>query len=125
MLDPKNSNSIIAVKAYQFSLDIITLYKYLCNEKREFVLSKQVLRSGTSIGANINEALSSESKRSFVYQLNISLKEARETLYWLHLLRDSGYMAADQFDKLNNAVAEILKMLTSIIKTTKEKYFSK
>ena len=122
MLDPKKTKSIIAGKAYQFSLDIISLYKFLCEVKREFFLSKQILRSGTSIGANIHEALSSESKSSFIYRLNVSLKEARETLYWLHLLKDSEYINTEQFDKLNISVAELLKMLTAIIKTSKEKY---
>ena len=125
MLDPKNSNSIIANKAYSFALEIIDIYKYLIEVKKESVLSKQILRSGTSIGANINEALSSESKRDFVHKLSISLKEARETNYWLNLLNDSNYISKEQFEKINNFCIEILKMLTSIIKTTKEKYFTK
>ena len=75
------TDSIVAIKAYSFALEIIKLYKLLI-EKKKFVLSRQVLRSGTSIGANINEALSAESKRDFVHKLSISLKEARETSYW-------------------------------------------
>lgn len=81
MLDPKKSKSIIANKAYSFALNVIAAYKELVQEKKEFVMSKQLLRSGTSVGANINEALSSESKRDFVHKLSISLKEARETIY--------------------------------------------
>ncbi|MGG9960358.1 four helix bundle protein [Ferruginibacter sp. SUN106] len=123
MLDPKNSKSIISNKAYSFALKVIEAYKNLVQEKREFIISKQFLRSGTSIGANINEALSSESKRDFVHKLSISLKEGRETIYWLNLLHDTGYLQVNQYEVLNNLCAEILKMLTSIIKTTKEKYF--
>jgi four helix bundle protein len=123
MLDPKNSKSIISNKAYSFALKIIETYKNLVEVKKEFVISKQLLRRGTSIGANINEALSSESKRDFVHKLSISLKEARETVYWLNLLHDSAYIELNQFGILNSLCAEILKMLTSIIKTTKEKYF--
>ena len=113
------NESIIATKAYSFALEIITLYKYLVNEKKEYVLSKQLLRSGTSIGANINEALSAQSKRDFVHKLSISLKEARETSYWLNLLKDSEYIKQESFTNLSNKCNEILKILSSIILTTK------
>ena len=118
------SESIIAGKAYAFALNIIKLYKSLI-ERREFVLSKQILRSGTSIGANANEAISAQSKRDFVYKLSISLKEARETIYWLRLLRDSDYMNEAEFDKMFTACDELIKILTKIILTTKEKYLTK
>ena len=118
------NESIIATKAYSFALEIITLYKYLVTEKKEFVLSKQLLRSGTSIGANINEALSAQSKRDFVHKLSISLKEARETSYWLNLLKDSEYIKQESFTNLSNKCNEILKILSSIILTTKQKYFT-
>ncbi|MBK7291517.1 MAG: four helix bundle protein [Chitinophagaceae bacterium] len=118
------NESIIATKAYSFALGIITLYKYLVTEKKEFVLSKQLLRSGTSIGANINEALSAQSKRDFVHKLSISLKEARETSYWLNLLKDSEYIKQESFTNLSNKCNEILKILSSIILTTKQKYFT-
>ena len=94
------------------------------NEKKEYVLSKQLLRSGTSIGANINEALSAQSKRDFVHKLSISLKEARETSYWLNLLKDSEYIKQESFTNLSNKCNEILKILSSIILTTKQKYFT-
>jgi four helix bundle protein len=119
------SESLIAAKAYSFALDVIKIYKLLINEKKEFVLSKQLLRSGTSIGANINEAIAGQSKRDFVYKLNIALKEARETNYWLNLLKDSEYINLVEFETLNNKCNEIVKMLTSIIMTTKERYFNK
>ena len=117
-------DSIIYRKAYSFALEIVKLYKYLSTEKREFVLSKQLLKSGTSIGANINEAISSESKKDFVHKLGIALKEARETLYWLNLLKDSGFITVEQFTGLNNECNSIIKILSSIILTTKAKYLS-
>ena len=119
---PKNE-SIIAVRAYAFALNIIRLYKSLVAE-REYVLSKQILRSGTSIGANANEAISAQSKRDFVHKLSISLKEARETLYWLRLLKDSAYIKEEEFRNLYIACDELIRILTKIILTTKEKYFN-
>ena len=118
------SDSIVANKSYLFALEIVKIYKQLA-EKKEFVLSKQLLRAGTSIGANINEALSGQTKRDFVYKLNIALKESRETQYWLKLLKDSDYISTIEFDKLNSGCTELLKMLTSIIITTKQRYFPK
>ena len=104
-------------KSFQFALEIISLYKYLTSEKKEYVLSKQILRSGTSIGANIEEALSSQSKKEFIEKLNISLKEARETSYWLRLLNASGYI---QKNDLIEKSEELSKILTSIIISKKE-----
>lgn len=123
--EKNKSESIIAGKAYVFALEIVKIYKCLCNDRKEYVLSKQLLRSGTSVGANINEAISAQSKRDFVHKLNIALKEARETNYWLNLLKDSEYINPVEFDTLNNKCNEIIKMLTSIIMTTKERYFKK
>jgi len=117
------SESIIAERAYIFALKIVKAYKFLVNEKKEFVLSKQLLRSGTGIGANVNEAISSQSKRDFIYKLGIALKEARETKYWLRLLKDSDYFDLIKFAKLNNDCEEIIKILSSIILTTKARYF--
>ncbi len=122
MNDIKNSNSLIAQKCYSFSLEIIFSYKKLVADKREYVLSKQLLRSGTSIGANVNEALSAESKRDFIHKLAIALKEAKETSYWLNLLRDSDYIDNLLFHSLNNNCIEIIRMISSIILTTKERY---
>lgn len=125
MKNESKSDSIIAKKAYSFALDIIKLYKQLVTNKKEFVLSKQILRSGTSIGANINEALAGQSKRDFIHKLSIALKEARETSYWLNLLKDSDFITSAEFNKLSVACDEIIKILNSIIITTKEKYFNK
>ena len=104
-------------KSFQFAIEIINLYKYLTSKKREYILSKQILRSGTSIGANIEEALSSQSKKEFIAKLNISLKEARETSYWLRLLKATGFI---QKDELLVKSEELLKILTSIIISTKQ-----
>ncbi len=117
------SDSIIYKKSYLFALDIIQLYKYLSAEKREFILSKQLLRAGTSIGANVNEAISSESKRDFVHKLGIALKEAREASYWLNLLKDSDYLPHEKFILLNDSCTALIKILSSIILTTKQKHF--
>ncbi len=87
-------------------------------------MSKQILRSGTSIGANIHEGIASESKKDFIHKLGISAKEARETSYWLSLLKDSNYIDSEQFNILNNNCQELTKILNSIILTTKERYFS-
>ena len=119
------SESIIAGKAYIFALEIVKIYKVLVEQKKEYVLSKQLLRSGTSIGTNINEAVAGQSKRDFVYKLHIALKEARETNYWLNLLKDSLYISLVEFEDLSNKCNEIMKMLSSIILTTKERYFNK
>jgi four helix bundle protein len=118
------SESIIAKKAYAFAIDIVKLYKKLISDNKEFVLSKQLLRSGTSIGANINEAVSGQSKRDFVHKLSIALKEARETSYWLNLLRDSDFINQASFEDIDKKCTEIIKILSSIILTTKEKYFT-
>jgi four helix bundle protein len=123
-IEKTKSESIIAGKAYAFALEVVKIYKLLSNERKEYVLSKQLLRSGTSIGANINEAISGQSKKDFVHKLNIALKEARETNYWLNLLKDGEYISSKEFESLNNKCNEIIKMLSSIIITTKERYFS-
>ena len=118
------SESIIGNKSYAFALEIVITYKFLVQEKKEFILSKQLLRSGTSIGANVNEAISAQSKRDFVHKLSIALKESRETLYWLKLLYDSDFLTNEMFSNLKEKCSEINKILSSIILTTKQKYFS-
>lgn len=119
------SESIVYQKAYLFSIEIVKLNKYLSTEKKEFVLSKQVLRSGTSVGANVNEAVSNESKRDFVHKMGIALKEARETEYWPNLLKDSDYISTEQFSLLDALCMSLIKILSSIILTTEERYFKK
>ena len=119
----EGKENIIVKKSYAFALSVIQLYKQLI-EKREYVLSKQILRSGTSAGANIHEAVSGESKKDFIHKLGISVKEARETSYWLNLFKDSDYNKPDDFSRLNNSCDELIKILNSIILTTKQKYFT-
>ncbi|MBE6335843.1 MAG: four helix bundle protein [Lentimicrobiaceae bacterium] len=111
--------NIILDKSKEYALSIIDLYKYLIN-KREYVLSKQILRSGTSIGANAKEASLAQSKRDFIAKLSISLKEAGETEYWLELLYKSDYINRNQFENYYNANEEIIRIITTILKTAKK-----
>ena len=113
--------SILKDKGKQFALRIVRLYKHLCSEKHEWVMSKQLLRSGTSIGANIAEAFYAESELDFVHKLAIAQKEDGETIYWLELLYDSDYLTDKEFESMNTDAVEIMKLLTSSIKTVKEK----
>ena len=111
--------NLILEKSMELALSIVDLYKYLCAEKREFVISKQLLRSGTSVGANAKEASLAQSKRDFVAKLSISLKEAGETEYWLELLYKSNYITKTQFDNYYNINADILRIITAILKTAR------
>jgi len=104
-------------KSFHFAVRIVKLYQYLCDEKKEYILSKQILRSGTSIGANLAEAESAISRKDFLSKLYISLKECSETLYWLELLKASGYLTEDQFLSLYSDCKELKKMLSSSTKT--------
>ena len=114
-----NSNNVIVTKSKQFALRIIRLYLYLCNENREYTLSKQVLRSGTSIGANVKEAVRGQSKPDFYAKMNISLKEASETEYWLELLYESGYLEQTEFESIYQDCGELIRILVAITKTQK------
>ena len=106
-------------KSYTFALRIIKLYKYLSIEKKEYVLAKQILRSGTSIGALIKEAEHAQSKADFINKMNIALKEANETEYWLMLLKDSEYIDQSSFDSIHPESVELIKLLASIVKSSK------
>jgi len=110
-------DNVIVVKSKAFALRIIKLYKYLTDEKREFILSKQALRSGTSIGANVKEGIRGQSKPDFYAKMNIALKEASETEYWLELLYESGYMPKDAYESIIMDCVEIIKILMSITKS--------
>lgn len=111
--------SIVYDKAFMFAIKIVNLYKSLCKEKHEFVLSKQLLRSGTSIGANISEALEGQSKKDFIAKLQISLKEANESRYWINLLKETDYIDEVCENDMINSLEEIIKILVSILKTSK------
>lgn len=110
--------SIVQIRSFEFSLKIIRLYKKL-QEEKEFVISKQILRSGTSIGANIEEALAGQSKRDFIAKMSISSKEARETKYWLRLLKESE-LTKINVDDLIKDIFELIRILTSIVKTSQQ-----
>ncbi len=111
--------NVIAEKSKAFALRIIKLYRYLCEDKKEYILSKQLLRSGTSIGANVKEAIRGQSKPDFYAKMNISLKEASETEYWLELLHESDYIDDNGFESIYSDCQEIVKILVSITKTQK------
>jgi len=115
----KDEDNVIVVKSKAFALRIIKLYKFLTEQKNEYILSKQVLRSGTSIGANIKEAIRGQSKADFYAKLNISLKEASETEYWLELLNEGGFLTGNEkdFQSLYDECKELIKILMSITKS--------
>ena len=113
-------DNTISLKSKQFALRIINLYRFLCDNQKEYVLSKQLLRSGTSIGANIREAVYGQSKADFYAKMCIALKEASETSYWLELLHESGYLDDKSFDSIYSDCIELLKLLTAITKKCKE-----
>ncbi|MEO8209779.1 MAG: four helix bundle protein [bacterium] len=113
------SESIIQRKSYNFSIRIVRFYQYLIKEHKEYSLAKQILRSGTSIGANVEEASGGQSTRDFLYKLSIAYKEARETRYWLRILFDTNYINKNMFESLINDCEEILKIISKIQTTTK------
>ena len=115
------SGNVIQEKSYAFALRAVKLYQHLAERKKEFVLSKQVLRSGTSIGANVEEAIGGQSDKDFVAKMSIAYKEARETHYWLRLLRDAGYLGESESASIITDCEELLKLTGSIIKTMKLK----
>jgi four helix bundle protein len=117
-LKMKNENTI-QIKSYKFALRMIKLHNYLRKEKKEFVISKQVLKSGTSIGANVEEAIGAQSKPDFIAKAQIALKESRETHYWLRLLFDSGYLEKKLAVSLIAESEELIKILSSILITSK------
>ncbi len=112
--------NVIKEKSFSFAIEVVSLYKVLV-ERKEFVLSKQLLRSGTSIGANIREAEHAQSKADFINKLSISLKEANETEYWLDILFETNYLTKIEFENTKPKIIELLKLLTSIINTSKIK----
>jgi four helix bundle protein len=116
-LEKKN---IVKEKTFAFAIEIIFLYKILV-ERKEYVLSKQMLRSGTSIGANVREAEHAQSKSDFIHKLSISLKEANETEYWLDLMFETKYISESEYQTIKPKIIELLKLLTSIINTSKVK----
>ena len=111
--------NVVKEKSFKFAVRIVNLYKYLVDEKREFVLSKQILRSGTAIGANIEEADGGISKADLSHKISIAYKESKETHYWLRLLNETKYLDRSSFDSMMTDCNEICKLLFSILKTTR------
>ena len=112
--------NVIVSKSFQFAITIVNQYKTLCERKREFILSKQMLRSGTSIGANVREAHNAESKLDFMHKMGIAQKETSEVIYWIELLYETEYISKDEFSLLVNDAIELIKIIKSIIITAKQ-----
>ena len=113
--------SILANKTVDFAVRIVRFYQYLCKEKKEYVLSKQILKSGTSIGANVRKSRNAQSKADFINKLNVALKEADETQYWLEIMERAEIIDSKQIESLHNDLYEIISILVSSIKTVKKK----
>ena len=113
------ADNLVRDKSYAFAVRIVRLYQHLSNDKRERVLSRQLLRSGTSVGANIEEAIGAQSRADFASKLAIAYKEARETNYWLRLMKDTGYLMGNEFDSINADSEELCRIIGAIQKTTK------
>ncbi len=113
--------NIILDKTYNYAIRIVKLYQYLCKEKKEFELSRQILRSGTSIGANVEESVGGLSRKDFLAKLGVSYREARETRFWLRLLRDTDYISKEQSESMLEDLEEIIRIITAIQKTIKNK----
>ena len=114
-------DNVILQKSYSFAIDVVKLYRHLCYDKKEYVLSKQLVRCGTSIGANVEEAVGGQSEKDFVSKMKIAYKEARETHYWLRLLRDSGDLEESHAAPALKECEELLKIITKILNTMKDK----
>lgn len=115
--------NVIKDKSFEFAVRIVNLYKFLAFQKSEFVLSKQLLKSGTSIGANIEEALGSQSNKEFISKLHISYREAKESLYWLKLLYKTDFINEKEFISLSKDCEELIMIIVSIIKSSKQKIY--
>ena len=111
--------NIVKTKSFLFAVRVVKLYKFLCESKNEFVLSKQLLRSGTSVGAMVREAEHAETKNDFKHKMGIAQKEINETIYWLELLKETDYLTQEQFESINTDAIEIIELITSIIKSVK------
>ena len=111
--------NVVKNKSFAFAVRVVKLYQYLCEQKKEFVLSKQLLRCGTSVGAMVREAEHAETKNDFRHKMGIAQKEINETIYWLELLKETDFLTNEQFESINSDAVEIIKLITSIIKSVK------
>jgi len=114
-------DNIVREKSFAFAIRVVRAYQHLVNERKEFVLSKQFLRSGTSIGANVEESVGGQSDADFISKLSIAYKEARETLYWIRLMKATDYLTETQAQSLHNDAEELCRILSKILTTTKER----
>ena len=114
-------DNVVQVKSYAFAVRVVRLYQHLSSKKKERVLSRQLLRSGTSIGANVEEAIGGQSRADFISKLSIAHKEARETVYWLRLLRDTDYLTETEFNSVFADADELLRILVAILNSTKKR----
>ena len=119
MVKTKEDN-VIVQKSYQFAVRCVKLYKYLCEKEHDYVIGKQLMRSGTSVGANVKEAIRGISKAEFRTKMSISLKEASESEFWIEVLRDTGYLSDQQAESLLQDCQELLKLLMTIVKSSQE-----
>lgn len=113
--------NIVKNKSFEFAIRVVKLYQFLCDQQKEFVLSKQLLRCGTSVGAMVREAEQAETKKDFIHKMAVAQKEINETMYWLELLHQTQYLNKEQFVSINNDALEIIRLITSIIKSAKAK----
>lgn len=113
-------NNIVVDKSFDFAISVVNLYKVLKTDKKEYVMSKQLLRSGTSVGANVRESQNAESKADFVHKLAIAQKECDESIYWLELLKATEFVNCQEFENMNGKANELLKIIRSIIISTKQ-----
>ena len=111
--------NVVKSKSFSFAVRVVKLYQYLCEQKNEFVLSKQLLRSGTSVGAMVREAEHAETKNDFKHKMGIAQKEINESIYWIELLKETDYLTIEEFESINLDAVEIIKLITTIIKSTK------
>ncbi len=111
--------NVVKNKSFAFAIRVVKLYQFLCEQKKEFVLSKQLLRSGTSVGAMVREAEHAETKNDFKHKMGIAQKEINECIYWIELLKETNYLTAEQFESVNADAVEIIKLITAILKSAK------
>ncbi len=111
--------NVVKSKSFAFAVRIVKLYQFLVDKKKEFVMSKQLLRSGTRVGAMVREAEHAETKPDFIHKMAIAQKEINETLYWLELLAETNFLTKDQFETINSDAEELIKLITAILKSTK------
>lgn len=116
--------NVVEAKSYQFALQIVNAYIFLSKKKQEYVLSKQLLRSGTAIGALVSESQFAQSKADFIHKLHIALKEANETRYWIRLLYDSNYITPKMYNSISPEIEELICIIASIVKTSKQNHHS-